>query len=67
MIAELKLVRLLEARLYENTTTAEGQRAGALTLPAALRRQIMDLTGRQEDVRDVTERLAIERGEELGQ
>ena len=67
LIAELKMVRLLETRLYENTTAADGQRGGAANLPSALRRQIMDLGGRQEDVRDVTERLAIERGQDLGQ
>ena len=68
LIAELKMVRLLETRLLSNhddrrPTTAPPR----ATLPAALRRQIIDLGGRQEDVRDVTERLAIERGADLAQ
>jgi hypothetical protein len=67
LIAELKMVRLLETRLYQNTTAADHDRAGTPTLPAALRRQIIDLGGRQEDVRDVTEKLAIERGAVLNQ
>jgi len=67
LIAELKMVRLLETRLYQNTTAADRDRAGTPTLPAALRRQIIDLGGRQEDVRDVTEKLAIERGADLNQ
>ena len=67
LIAELKMVRLLETRLHENTASADHDRAATPTLPAAMRRQIMDLGGRQEDVRNVTERLAIERGEDLNQ
>jgi hypothetical protein len=67
LIAELKMVRLLEVRLHQNTTSADGQRGGDSKVPAALRKQILDLTGRQEDVRDVTERLAIERGADLNQ
>jgi hypothetical protein len=67
LIAELKMVRLLETRLHDNTTSAEKERGAAPSLPAALRRQIIDLGGRQEDVRDVTERLANERGADLGQ
>jgi hypothetical protein len=67
LIAELKMVRLLETRLYQNTTTADRDRAATPSLPAALRRQIMELGGRQEDVRDVTERLATERGADLSQ
>jgi hypothetical protein len=67
LIAELRLVRLLESRLYDNTTSTDKERAETTGVPAALRRKIMDLGGRQEDVRDVTERLAIERGDNPNQ
>ena len=67
LIAELRLVRLLESRLHDNTASTEKERAEATGLSATLRRKIMDLGGRQEDVHDVTERLAIERGDNPNQ
>ena len=67
LIAELRLVRLLESRLHDNTASTDKERAEATGLSATLRRKIMDLGGRQEDVRDVTERLAIERGDNPNQ
>ncbi len=67
LIAELRLVRLLESRLHDNTASTDKERAEATGLSTTLRRKIMDLGGRQEDVRDVTERLAIERGDNPNQ
>jgi hypothetical protein len=36
-------------------------------MSTAIKQQIGDLQNRQEDVRDVTERLAAERGQEISQ
>ena len=62
MIAELKLVKLLQLKVNRGTKEVDGSRPrDQKTLPVALRKQVEDLTGRQEDIRDVTERLATER------
>jgi hypothetical protein len=60
LIAELKMVRLLETRVHQDTTSTDRDR-GEAPVSAKLRRQIENLNGRQEDIRDVTERLATER------
>jgi septal ring factor EnvC (AmiA/AmiB activator) len=66
LIAELKLVRLLQTRVNHGTAEVDKARAAAPTaVTAETRKKIEDLGGRQEDIRDVTERLANERS--LGQ
>jgi hypothetical protein len=64
IISELKMIRLLEVRVHQSTIEVEGKRVPA-TLSAALRKRIEDLEGRQEDIRDATEQLASERGDEI--
>ncbi len=61
LIAELKMVRLLETRVHQDTADTDRERSDAPAVSAKLRRQIDALSGRQEDIRDVTERLATER------
>jgi sulfur transfer complex TusBCD TusB component (DsrH family) len=66
IIAELRMVRMLQVRVNRDTKDVDGKRpAEAKDLPALLRQRIEALQGRQEDVHDVTERIAVERSEEL--
>lgn len=68
IIAELKLVRMLQVRVNRDTKDVDGQRPeSAKDLPLALTKRIEALEGRQEDVHDVTERIAIERADDLPQ
>jgi hypothetical protein len=68
IIAELKMVRMLQVRVNRDTKDADKKRpADEKDLPAILTRRIEALQGRQEDVHDVTERIAIERADELQQ
>lgn len=64
IISELKMIRLLEVRVHQSTIEVDGKRA-ADALPPALRKRIEDLEGRQADIRDATEQLAAERGDEI--
>ncbi len=64
IISELRMLRLLQDRVHKSTRESDSQRAGS-TLTPALRKRIQDLEGRQADIRDATELLAEERGEEV--
>src|SRR4029078_10933930 len=66
IISELKMIRLLQTRVEQRTTEVDGKRSPARLCPA-LRRRIEELEGRQEDIRDATEQLATERGDEVPQ
>ena len=61
------MLRLLETRVRENTVQVDAKRAAETSLPGDLRRRIEQLEGRQSDIREATELLAIERGDELPQ
>ena len=68
LIAELKIVRMLQVRVNRDTKETDKKRpADAKDLPAALTKRIESLQDRQEDVHDVTERIAVERADELPQ
>jgi hypothetical protein len=67
IIAELKMVRMLQVRVNRDTKDVDKKRPAEKDLPAILTRRIEALQGRQEDVHDVTERIAIERADELQQ
>jgi hypothetical protein len=59
LIAELKTIRLLQARLNDDTTEVDKSRpAASATLPPALRREIESLEGIQEDLRDSLSKIA---------
>jgi hypothetical protein len=64
IISELKMLQLLQNRVLQSTKEVDAKRATA-SLNPGLRKRIEYLEGRQEDVRDATERLAEERGEEV--
>jgi hypothetical protein len=66
IISELRMIRLLQVRVQMNTTDVDGKRTTS-SLTAALRKRVEELEGRQEDIRDATERLASERGDEIPQ
>ena len=66
LVAELKTIRMLEARLQRDTAKTDSAREGE-QVAVSLRNTIESLQGRQEDIRDVTERLNAERGNELRQ
>lgn len=66
LVAELKMIRMVQIRVNKATIQTDGGRAAALeALSADLRQRIENVTNQQDDVRDVTERLFLERGEEL--
>lgn len=66
LIAELKMVRLMQLRVNDETVGVDGQRAEELDqLAADLRERIGEVESDQDHVRETTERLAIERGQEL--
>lgn len=68
MIAELKMVRLLQVKVNKETKDVDGQRPeDAKKLAALLLQRIETLQGRQEDIHDVTERIAEERADEIQQ
>jgi hypothetical protein len=66
IISELKMIRLLETRVHQSTGEVDTKRA-AEALSASIRKRIENLEGRQEDIRDATEQLASERGDEIPQ
>lgn len=65
LIAELKMIRLLQLRTNQRTNEVDESRTGLETLSAALKERIEAVADQQDFVRDATERLAEERGEEL--
>jgi hypothetical protein len=58
LIAELKTIRLLQARLNDDTVGADKSRPAAATLPPALRREIEALEATQEDLRENLSKIA---------
>jgi hypothetical protein len=64
IISELKMLRLLQSRVHQSTKEVEAKRSTP-ALTAVMRKRIEDIEGRQEDVRDATERLAEQRGDEI--
>lgn len=58
LVAELKMVRLLQTRLNDDTTRVDGNRPGSPDLPADLRRAIEELEAGQEEIYDALARIA---------
>jgi hypothetical protein len=68
LIAELKMVRMLQVRVNRDTKDVDKNRPAELKdLSAKIMRRIESLQDRQEDVHDVTERIAVERADEFRQ
>ena len=65
LIAELKMIRLLQVRTNERTVEVDGVRGDAEDPPTPVRKQVEAVADQQDYVRGATERLAEERGDEL--
>lgn len=66
LIAELKMIRILQVRVKQDTSQTEPKRAAELnSLSTSLKQKIQAIHDRQQDVHDLTERLNAERGGEL--
>jgi hypothetical protein len=58
LVAELKMVRMIQARLNDDTVTVDKSRPAASTPPATLRREVETLESTQEEIRDALARIA---------
>lgn len=66
LIAELKMVRILQVRINHDTKRTDANRAAELTsLSAEMQRKIQSIHDRQQDVHDVTDKLNMQRGTDL--
>jgi hypothetical protein len=65
LIAELKMIRLLQVRTNQRTSEVDSSRTGLEKLSAAVKDEIEAVADQQDFVREATERLAEERGDEL--
>lgn len=65
LIAELKMIRLLQVRTNQRTIAVDQSRAKLQTLSAAIKDEIESVADQQDFVRDATQRLAEQRGDEL--
>jgi len=52
LVAELKMIRLLQVRLNDDTAGVDGSRPDPATLPPALRREIETLEATQDELRE---------------
>jgi hypothetical protein len=66
LIAELKMVRMIQARLNDDTIGVDKGRPAASTLPPAVRREVETLEATQDEIRDslakISERLPFPEG-----
>jgi len=58
LVAELKMIRLLQTRLNDDTVGLDKTRPGAADLPPALRREVEALEATQEEVRESLSKIA---------
>lgn len=58
LIAELKMIRLLQSRLNDDTIVVDKIRPAAPTLPPALRREVEALEASQDEIRDSLSKIA---------
>ena len=66
LLAELKMIRMLQVRVNRDTKGADEKRAAELErLSAETRQKIEAIHDRQQDVHDVTDKLNAQRGNEL--
>jgi hypothetical protein len=66
LLAELKMIRMLQVRVNRDTKQADEKRAAELErLTAETRQKIEAIHDRQQDVHDVTDKLNTQRGNEL--
>jgi hypothetical protein len=60
LIAELKMIRLVQSRLNDDTVNVDKSRPGAPSLPPALRREIEGLKTNQDEIRDSLSKIAAQ-------
>ena len=66
LLAELKMIRMLQVRVNRDTKQADEKRAAELErLSVEMRQKIELIHDRQQDVHDVTDKLNAQRGNEL--
>ena len=58
LVAELKMVRMLQARLNDDTVGVDKSRPAASTLPPALKREVETLEATQDEIRDSLAKIA---------
>lgn len=58
LIAELKMIRMLQVRLNDDTTGVDKDRPGVEALPPEIRREIEVLESGQKEIRDSLKRIA---------
>jgi hypothetical protein len=58
LIAELKMVRMIQARLNDDTLVVDKSRPAAVTPPPALKREVETLEATQEEIRDALAKIA---------
>jgi hypothetical protein len=58
LIAELKMVRMLQARLNDDTIGVDKTRPGSASLPPAIRREVETLEAGQDEIRDSLAKIA---------
>jgi hypothetical protein len=66
LVAELKMVRMIQSRLNDDTVVVDKTRPAAATLPPPLRREVESLEATQDEIRDslakIGERLPFPEG-----
>jgi len=58
LVAELKMIRLIQTRLNDDTVGVDKSRPGPSDLPPALRREVEALESSQEEIRDSMSKIA---------
>ncbi len=58
LIAELKMIRMLQSRLNDDTVGIDKSRPGTAALPPALRREVEALEASQDEIRDSLSKIA---------
>jgi hypothetical protein len=58
LVAELKMVRMLQSRLNDDTVGVDKNRPAASTLPPALKREVETLEATQDEIRDSLAKIA---------
>ena len=58
LIAELKMVRMIQARLNDDTVVVDKSRPAAATPPLALKREVETLEATQDEIRDALAKIA---------
>ena len=58
LIAELKMVRMIQVRLNDDTVQVDKTRPAAANLPPAIRREVETLESTQDEIRDSLAKIA---------